>query len=282
MVDTSIPAQDDDNWLPDAEPLTIEQAIADLQGADLGLRVYAAWWLGRFRVSEPDAIQALIYALEDNDDRTEAGGYPLRRNAARALGKLGDRRAVPPLIQCLGCTDYYVREAAAQALEALGDPTCVPNLVHLLTTAPDPETMTASAPSPQPYDAILEALGALGATDAVPIIVPFLDHEIERVRYSAMRAMYQLADTPAESERYGQMLIQALSHPKLQLRRTVLTDLGAIGYLAAAEPIAKTLAENSLKLIALRGIVERHLKTLPPNEVSDEALTILTLMDGLL
>jgi phycocyanobilin lyase alpha subunit len=34
-------------------------------------------------------------------------------------------------------------------------------------------------------------------------------------------------------------------------------DLGAAGWRPALEPIRRTLAENSLKLIALRGLVER-------------------------
>ena len=59
--------------------LTVEQAIANLQGDDLGKRVYAAWWLGRFRVNDPEAIEVLITALQDEDDRTDVGGYPLRR-----------------------------------------------------------------------------------------------------------------------------------------------------------------------------------------------------------
>ena len=75
--------------------LTVEQAIANLHSSDLSLRYYAAWWLGKFRVRQPAAVDALIAALEDEADRTEMGGYPLRRNAARALGKLGDQRAVP-------------------------------------------------------------------------------------------------------------------------------------------------------------------------------------------
>jgi phycocyanobilin lyase alpha subunit len=73
------------NAVNNSEPLTVEQAIANLQSEDLGLRFYAAWWLGRFRVSDPAAVDALIRALDDDADRTEAGGYPLRRNAARAL-----------------------------------------------------------------------------------------------------------------------------------------------------------------------------------------------------
>ena len=85
----------------------------------------------------------------------EAGGYPLRRNAARALGKLGDRRAVPALMASLSCTDFYVREAAAQSLETLNDRTCVPVLLQLLKneiagTEPSPVRLDL----PQPYDAI--------------------------------------------------------------------------------------------------------------------------------
>lgn len=87
-----------------ATGLTVEQAIANLRSPDLSLRYYAAWWLGKFRVREPAAVDALIAALEDEADRTELGGYPLRRNAARALGKLSDRRAVPGLICCLTAT----------------------------------------------------------------------------------------------------------------------------------------------------------------------------------
>jgi phycocyanobilin lyase alpha subunit len=40
--------------------------------------------------------------------------------------------------------------------------------------------------------------------------------------------------------------------PDLQLRRAALMDVGAIGYLPAAEAISQTLAENSLKLISMK------------------------------
>ena len=100
-----------------APQLTVPQAIANLnQTEDKGDRYYAAWWLGRFRVREPEAIAALLVALQDETDLAPDGGFPLRRNAARALGKVGDSAVVPALIDCLACSDYYVREAAAQSL----------------------------------------------------------------------------------------------------------------------------------------------------------------------
>jgi phycocyanobilin lyase subunit alpha len=271
------------NDIPDDNQLTVEQAIANLQGEDLGLRVYAAWWLGRFRVDAPEAIDILIAALEDEADRTGAGGYPLRRNAARALGKLGDPRAVPALIAALSCSDFYVREAAAQSLEMLDDPGGLPQLINLLN---DRVPGTEPAPEPpqlaQPFDAILEAIGTLGALDAVPDIRPFLDHGLPRIQYAAARAMYQLTANPLEAKQYSDRLIHALEGDDLQLRRAALADLGAIGYLPAAEPIAQTLAENSLKLIALKGLLEKQLQQTPLPGLSEGAIRVMALMDELL
>ncbi len=260
------------------EALTIETAIARLQSADTGDRYYASWWLGRFRVNSPAAVDALMATLADESDRTPDGGYPLRRNSAKALGKLGDQRAVPALIDCLTCADYYVRESAAQSLGKLGNPAAVAPLMQLLAGG-----VTAAQPMPgcahlaQPYEAAIEALGQLTAIAAIDLIHPFLDHPTELVQYAAARALYQLTG----NGRYGDRLIAALAGDKLQLRRAVLGDLGAIGYLPAAEAIAATLAENSLKLIALKGLLEVQViptaTPLPPG-----AVQVMTLMDQLL
>ncbi|BAY64046.1 phycocyanobilin lyase alpha subunit [Calothrix brevissima NIES-22] len=270
--------------IQDDSQLTVEQAIANLQGEDLGLRVYAAWWLGRFRVDAPEAIDVLITALEDEDDRTHAGGYPLRRNAARALGKLGENRAVPALVKALECSDFYVREAAAQSLEMLGDTSCLHRLIDLLS---DRISGTLPAPEPpqlaQPFDAIIEALGTLGAVEAIPAIESFLDHPIPRIQFAAARAMYQLTYKATEtSNQYGDRLIQALANDDLQLRRAVLADLGAIGYLPAADAIAETLAENSLKLISLKGLLEKQLPQTTAPDLSPGAIKVMQLMDALL
>lgn len=262
-----------------APPLTAEQAIANLRHDDLSLRYYAAWWLGKHQVSDPVAVDALIEALEDDSDRTELGGYPLRRNAARALGKLADRRAVPGLVRCLDCDDFYVREAAAQSLGMLGDPSCIPALIRLLDGGVEVAQFVPSRPHlAQPYEAVIEALGALGATEAVELIRPFVDHFVTRVQYATTRAMYQLTQDPI----YGDRLVQALNGDDVQLRRTALSDLGAIGYTPAAEAISASATENSFKLFALKGLLEHQLRSAPDQSIAPRAIEIMDLMDNLL
>ena len=260
--------------------LTVEQAIANLNHEDLSLRYYAAWWLGRFRVSEPAAVDALIAALEDEDHRTELGDYPLRRNAARALGKLAARRAVPGLLRCLECSDFYVREAAAQSLEMLGDKVAVPALMPLLAGGVAAAVQVPGRPHlTQPYEAVLEALGTLEAIEAIALIQPFLEHPVARVQYAALRAMYQLTRDDA----YGQRLIQALESSDLKLRRVALIDLGAVGYLPAADAIARAAAENSFRLIALKGLLLHQLDvSTDVHTLSDDAIRVMNLMDSLL
>ncbi|MCC0176794.1 HEAT repeat domain-containing protein [Waterburya agarophytonicola K14] len=268
-----------DTEIHEAEQLTEETAIANLkQKEDLGARYYAAWWLGKFRIKNPAAVSTLLMALEDEQDRAPDGGYPLRRNAARALGKLGDKRAVEPLTRCLEFPDYYVREAAAQALEMLDDHSCIAALIKMLDGGIESATRVPGKPHlVEPYEAVIEALGTLSATEAVEYIEPFTQHPTEKVKYAAARAMYQLT----REDKYGEILIRALEGDDLQLRRSALMDLGAVGYIKAGKAIANTLAENSMKLIALKGLLETDLAN-KNTATSAESIEIMDLMDALL
>ncbi|MBV6626055.1 MAG: HEAT repeat domain-containing protein [Rivularia sp. (in: Bacteria)] len=262
-----------------APPLTPEQAIVNLKCSDLSLRYYAAWWLGKFRVNSPEVVEALILALEDEEDRTELGGYPLRRNAARALGKLSDNRAVPGLIKCLECSDFYVREAAAQSLEMLKDTRATPALLKLLEGGVAAAVKVPGRPHLiQPYEAVLEALGAIGATHTKDVIRPFLEHSVVRVQCAAARAMYQLTSEPE----YGERLVQVLQNGDLKLRRMALSDLGAVGYIHAADKIASASVENSFKLIALKGLLENQFHDKDAIALDDETIKLMQLMDSLL
>ena len=116
----------------------------------------------------------------------------------------------------------------------------------------------------------------------IDLIQTFLNLHTPRIQYAAARAMYQLAASPQEAAQYGDRLIRELNNSELQQRRSVLADLGAIGYLAAAEAIAQTRAENSLKLISLKGLLEKQLQETALPNLSAGAVRVMTLMDELL
>ncbi|MEM6597076.1 MAG: HEAT repeat domain-containing protein [Cyanobacteria bacterium P01_C01_bin.69] len=262
-----------------APQLTPQQAIANLkQTEDTGDRYYAAWWIGRFGVDEPDAVNALLAALSDDRDRDTDGGFPLRRNAARALGKVGNADVIPALIDCLECDDYYVREAAAQSLEMLNATAAIAPLIALLTGGVEGAIAVPGKPHlVQPYNAILEALGGLGDKSVTATIEPFLQHTVPQVKNGAARAMYQLTG----QSQYADILTETLRCDDLQLRRSALLDLGEVGYLAAADAIANTLAENSIKLISLKGLLEKQVSE-SDTLLSQETRKVMSLMDSLL
>jgi len=89
----------------------------------------------------------------------------------------------------------------------------------------------------------------------------------------------------------------------MNLRRVALADLGAIGYLPAADAIARCSTENSFKIIALKGLLQHQIdevaatskrasRTRHPEErgtlttqlveLSDAAIRVMDLMDSLI
>ena len=115
----------------------------------------------------------------------------------------------------------------------LGDSRAVPALKSLLAGGIEAATQVPGKPHlTQPYNAILEALGRLADREAVPAVEPFLHHEVPQVQNAAFRAMYQLTGHAA----YGDQLVERLHSQSLQLRRSALMDLGAIGYCPPPNP----------------------------------------------
>ena len=110
------------------------------------------------------------------------------------------------------------------------------------------------------------------------MIEPFTSHGRPLVRSAACRALLQLTGETA----WADELLQLLQHPQLQVRRAALMDLGAVGWRPALEPIQRTFAENSLKLIALRGLVENGSGSASGHEAGSDDEAVLMAMDALL
>ena len=266
------------------EPISEEEALRRLRlSDDPSAQYYAAWWLGRNRSRHPEAVPLLQEALRQRRPRDPGAGVEenaVARNAARALGKLGvpAQAAIPDLLATLDDDDHGLREAAARALGELRAVVSVEALCRRLASGPS----MAGAIEPgtprlhEPCEALLEALGEIGVADAavLDVIRPFVAHERPLIRSAACRALLQLTG----EAHWGQQLVALLQHQQLQVRRAALMDLGAAGWQPALEPIAATLAENSLKLIALRGLVEQ-----PGATARDPGtVAVLDAMDALL
>lgn len=224
-----------------SEPiLSATSAIAALDSDDNQIRYYAAWWLGKHQIQE--ARTALCQQLKDERYRTVQGGYPLRRQVARALGQLKSPEAVPALLEALACQeDVQLREAVVRALGAIGDRRAASPLLELLRSD-----------KLQPHEALIEALGELQVKEARSLVESFLHHPSERVQCAAARYLY----LSTQKTEYLARIVRNLDHDNSYLRWAAAFDLGAIGHLKAAEAILQANIANSLKLLNLKRILE--------------------------
>lgn len=79
-----------------------------------------------------DVVSSLLYCLNNKDEN-----YRVRLACADALGRIGDRFAVAPLIEVVTDEDeksVYLRESAVSALGLLGDTRAIEPLVSILET----------------------------------------------------------------------------------------------------------------------------------------------------
>jgi HEAT repeat protein len=109
----------------------------------------------------------------------------LRQFVAYLLGRVGDKRAIEPLIDALQDENAGVRGAAANALGAIGDDAAIPYLKPLLNHS-----------SPQLVVWAAYALTKLGQ-DVFSVIADALTSDDVDVRRSAVLAMQQLGDPRA-------------------------------------------------------------------------------------
>ncbi|BBL86370.1 phycocyanin alpha phycocyanobilin lyase; CpcE (chromatophore) [Paulinella micropora] len=265
-----------------SKPLSEAEALFWLkQDNDISMQYYAAWWLGRNRSTHPDTVPLLCKALDQRQkiESTSTDSNKVAYNAARALGKLNNRAAVPSLLQALQEDDYKLKEASARSLGDLRIEDAVEPLMKILAGGPQVAgSVQENSPRlKEPCEAILEALGNIGCSNpkVLSILKSFSDHDRPIIRGAACRALLQLTGDTC----WANILMQLLSHHQLQVRRSILIDIGAIGWRPALKPIMETLAENSLKLIALRGLIENSSPSHPQDPSINE---ILLSMDQLL
>ena len=242
-----------------------ENAILGLLNNDNQIRYYAAWWLGKHQVQS--ALIPLCDALKDTQYRTEQGGYPLRRQAARALAELKNPNSVTALLAALECDDLRLKEAVINALAKIGDRSVIPALINLL-----------ESPESQPLEVLIEALGTLEVWEVKAQITQFLDHPSERVQCAVARYLFLCT----KESQYIDRIIQNLNHENMYLRWAAAFDLGAIGHLEAAKAILNAPVGNSLKLLNLKRLLSTLLEGELQENKAENIKFLLNAIDNLL
>lgn len=125
----------------------IKQYLAELRDYNKEKRRTAVMKLGL--AGGDQAVTALILAVQNRNE-----DLIVRGRAALMLGKLGDARAVIPLIKALDAPGMQTPLNAAQALGKLGDPRAIKPL--LLLASSDDDKLRSAA---------LEALERLGYSE---------------------------------------------------------------------------------------------------------------------
>jgi HEAT repeat protein len=142
---------------------------------DTAARLEAARRLGESR--DPNALEPLAKALEDSNKW-------VRWAALEALGELGDRRAVPVILQFLKKREPYGwgRRVAANALGNINDPAAVEALIDMLKED-DPYVRRNAA----------YALGKLKDERAILPLIELLKDSNEWLRKSVQTVLVKMA-----------------------------------------------------------------------------------------
>jgi HEAT repeat protein len=120
---------------------------------------------------------------------------------AKALGNLGDSRAVEPLIEALGDRHVLVRRSAAQALGSLRDPRAVDALVKTL----EKDSFLVQR-------AAAEALGEIGDPKAIDSLIDALGSDDSYIQYGASNALTRMGEVAVPK------LVKKLSDGKIAER----------------------------------------------------------------
>jgi HEAT repeat protein len=209
--------------------------------------------------------QQIIYALslmppnlilDDFIDLLNDEMFEVRRKAVSVLGKIGNEKAVFPLLRLLKDMDTEVRRRTVEALGKIGNEKAVDSLIQVLQDS-DKEVRTKA----------VETLGKIGSEKAMSELNRLLknpDHElwttaaltlVENVDEKSMRLLIQLLKNPDSKVRSGMaevlgkfgseksedILIQLLKDVDWEVQRSAINAIGEIGSEKAVISLIKIL-----------------------------------------
>jgi HEAT repeat protein len=158
-----------------------EAALASLLAAlthtDWLVRLHAVEALGKTK--SPEAVASLLSVLFNDQDRA------VREDAIRALGQIGDARAVEFLVTAMQTPG--MRPLAVEALGRIGDRSALPVLIAVLERVDQPEISRPVEGCGDQWDEerltlgeVVRALGAIRDEAAIPSLMKALRYTVTR------------------------------------------------------------------------------------------------------
>lgn len=155
----------------------------ELKEKFLNVRVMCAKAIGNQK--NTDVVTSLLYCLNNKNEN-----YRVRLACADALGRIGDRYAVAPLIELAKDENeksVYLREGAVSALGLLGDSRALDPLVHILETKQG--IMDKFSFLKERAIEVLNKIGFCGNERVFKAIKASLSDESPQVRIDAVEAL---------------------------------------------------------------------------------------------
>jgi HEAT repeat protein len=168
----------------------------------------------------------LINALKDEDSF-------VRQSATEALGNIGDEHAVPALIEALDDEDDKVRLSAIESLRWIDNKKTVEPLMHQLRDS-----------NWQVREAAIRALGRLRDDRAIKPLTDMLKDENSQVREQAVSALGKF-----EGNQDVELIIELLKDRDCKVRQETAYMLGQVGDVRAVEPLISALLNDSDLLV---------------------------------
>jgi len=272
----------------------VEPLIAVLKDKEKGLdlRQAAAWALEQLGWKPDQGEDGAWYWIVRRDwEKAVALGFPavepliavlkdayedgdVRQAAAGALGKIGDARALEPLIAALKDGSSGVRQAVAEALGKIGDVRALEPLIAVLKKKGADWEEKYSYVRP----AAARALGNIRDSRALESLITALKDGNKNVRQAAAGALEQLGWNPDQGEdgawywiakrdwrkavalrsQAVEPFIAVLKDEDLDVCQAAAVALGKIGNSRALEPLIASLKDgrNDMRLAAADAIVK--------------------------
>ncbi|HUX08969.1 MAG TPA: HEAT repeat domain-containing protein [Acidobacteriota bacterium] len=213
-----------------ADLLAVQPLIEASNAPDIEFREIVFESLGR--IGAPEAVETLLKALE-----VEESGGP-RREAISALGKIGDYRAIWPIVEALEDDDEWVRWDAEYALSEFGV-LAVEGLIGKL-----------AGTNKRTLEIVMKILGKIGDSRAVQPLIDIVKTR-EELSVAAEEALIELGESAVEP------LIGSLVCEDIPALERVIKTLGRLGNPKAVQPLMKIArGKDRIRPIAIKAVCE--------------------------